>query len=219
MTLSRWIPAPAFPGILVLVSLLAHPALGAAPPAGAPAPPGPPRTEKAVFAGGCFWCMEPPFEKLDGVLAVTSGYTGGAKADPTYEEVSSGTTGHAEAVEILFDPAKVSYERLLSVFWHNVDPTAKDRQFCDSGRQYRSALFVRGESQRRAAEESRRALERSRPFPGPIATEIVEAGTFWPAEEYHQDYWKKNPVRYGYYRSRCGRDGRLKELWGAEAGH
>ena len=200
---------------LVLVSLLSPWGLLSAPPLR----PGTPRTEKALFAGGCFWCMEPPFEKLDGALAVVSGYTGGTKANPTYEEVSSGTTGHAEAVEVLFDPARVSYEKLLSVFWHNVDPTAKDRQFCDSGRQYRSAIFVRDDSQRSLAEESKRGVERLKAFPGPIVTEIVEAGPFWPAEEYHQGYWKRNPVRYRYYRSRCGRDERLGELWGAEAGH
>ena len=219
MTPTRRLPTFPFLGTLLLVSFLAPTGLRGEPPARPVVPPATPRLEKAVFAGGCFWCMEPPFEKLDGVLSVTSGYTGGTKPNPTYEEVSSGTTGHAEAVEILFDPAKVSYERLLSVFWHNIDPTSKDRQFCDSGRQYRSALFVRGEAQRRAAEASRKALESSKPFRGPIVTEIVEAGPFWPAEEYHQGYSRKNPVRYTFYRSRCGRDERLKELWGAGAGH
>jgi peptide-methionine (S)-S-oxide reductase len=192
---------------------------GPAPPAASAAPSGRALAlEKAVFAGGCFWCMEPPFEKLRGVVKVTSGYTGGTVERPTYEEVSSGTTGHAEAIEVLFDPAQVTYETLLGTFWHNVDPTAKDRQFCDAGRQYRSAIFTRGEAQRRAALESRRALEAGKPFTGAIVTEIVDAGPFWPAEEYHQGYWRKNPVRYRFYRSRCGRDDRLAELWGEKAG-
>lgn len=177
------------------------------------------KLEKATFAGGCFWCMEPPFEKLDGVVSVTSGYTGGTKENPTYEEVSAGTTGHAESIEILFRPARVSYERLLSVFWHNVDPTAKDRQFCDAGRQYRAAIFVHDFSQRQAAEASKRELARTKPFPGTVVTEIVDAGRFWKAEEHHQDYWRKNPLRYRFYRGNCGRDTRLRELWGDKAGN
>jgi peptide-methionine (S)-S-oxide reductase len=179
-----------------------------------------PRTlAKATFAGGCFWCMEPPFEALDGVVSVTAGYTGGTKANPTYEEVSAGGTGHAESVEIVYDPAKVSYEKLLDVFWHNVDPTTPDRQFCDHGRQYRTAIFYHDETQKRLAEESKQSLERSKKLPGSIVTEIVPAGTFHPAEEYHQDYAKKNPIRYRYYRYGCGRDARLRELWGEAAPH
>jgi peptide-methionine (S)-S-oxide reductase len=149
---------------------------------------------------------------------VEAGYTGGTKDHPTYEEVSAGGTGHAEAVRVRYDPAKVGYETLLDVFWHNVDPVARDRQFCDVGRQYRTAIFVQGEAQRRAAEASKRALEASGRLPGPVATEIVEATTFWPAEDYHQDYYRKNPIRYRFYRTTCGRDARLRELWGDAAG-
>jgi peptide-methionine (S)-S-oxide reductase len=179
-----------------------------------------PGLAKATFAGGCFWCMEPPFEALDGVVSVTAGYTGGSKVNPTYEEVSAGGTGHAESVEIVYDPSKVSYQKLLDVFWHNVDPTTADRQFCDKGRQYRTAIFYHDETQKRLAEESKQALERAQTLPGPIVTEIVPAGPFYPAEEYHQDYYKKNPIRYRYYRYGCGRDARLKEVWGdAAAAH
>jgi len=185
--------------------------------------PGPARGEPAlkvaIFAGGCFWCMEGPFDKLAGVVSTTSGYTGGEKKNPTYKEVSAGGTGHAEAVRIVYDPAKVSYERLLEVFWHNIDPLARDRQFCDAGPQYRSAIFHVDEEQRRAAAASKAALEASGKLKGPIATQIVPAGEFWPAEEYHQDYYQKNPIRYRYYRGGCGRDSRLKELWGDDAGH
>ena len=178
-----------------------------------------PHLAKATFAGGCFWCMEPPFDKLNGVASTTSGYTGGSKTDPTYEEVSSGGTGHAEAVEVLYDPAKVSYEQLLDVFWHNVDPTVRSRQFCDVGEQYRTAIFTHDETQKRLAEASKAALEKSKPFKEGIVTEIVPAGRFYPAEEYHQDYYKKNPVRYKFYRFNCGRDQRLEQLWGKAAAH
>jgi len=170
--------------------------------------------EKAIFAGGCFWCMEHPFDKLDGVVSVVSGYTGGHKINPTYEEVSSGTTGHAESVEITYDPSKISYAKLLDVFWHNIDPTVKDRQFCDWGTQYRSAIFYTSEEQRRLAENSKKELEQAKRFKGPIYTQVMPAMVFYPAEEYHQHYYKKNPVRYEYYRYTCGRDQRLKELWG-----
>jgi peptide-methionine (S)-S-oxide reductase len=173
-----------------------------------------PLLEKATFAGGCFWCMEPAFDKLEGVKSVISGYTGGRKANPTYEEVSSGSTGHAESIEITFDPSVVSYSKLLDIFWHNIDPTVKDRQFCDVGAQYRSAIFYHGEEQKRLAEASKRTLEQSKRFSGPIYTEIVPATTFYAAEEYHQKYYQKNPIRYKYYRYGCGRDQRLKELWG-----
>ncbi|HEV8269151.1 MAG TPA: peptide-methionine (S)-S-oxide reductase MsrA [Thermoanaerobaculia bacterium] len=184
----------------------------------APAPSSPHRA-KATFAGGCFWCMVPPFAKLPGVISVVSGYTGGTKKDPTYEEVSSGGTGHAESVEVLYDPSKVSYEKLLDVYWHNVDPTTPDRQFCDTGNQYRTAIFFHDDEQRKAALESKAKLEKSGKLPGPIVTEIVAATPFYRAEEYHQDYYKKNPLRYSFYRSGCGRDRRLKEIWGEAPEH
>ncbi len=171
---------------------------------------------KATFAGGCFWCMEPPFEKLQGVISVTSGYTGGVKDNPTYEEVSSGRTGHAEAVEITYDPAQISYEKLLDVFWRNIDPTTKDRQFVDSGSQYRTAVFYHNEGQKRLAEETKAKLERSGRFGKPIVTEIVPAGKFYPAEEYHQDYYKKTAANYIFYRFNSGRDQYLKRIWGEE---
>ena len=175
--------------------------------------------QKAVFAGGCFWCMESPFESLDGVSEVLSGYTGGAKKEPTYDEVSDGGTGHTEAVQVTFDPAKISYDKLLETFWKNIDPTVKDRQFCDKGNQYRSGIFYAGDAQKAAAEASKAALEKAKPFDAAIVTEVTAFDAFWPAEEYHQDYYKKNPVRYRYYRNGCGRDKRLKELWGAAAPH
>jgi peptide-methionine (S)-S-oxide reductase len=180
------------------------------------APPG--EHASAIFAGGCFWCEETAFVGLPGVISVTSGYTGGQKKNPTYEEVSAGGTGHAESVEVVYDPGKTSYERLLDVFWHNVDPFQKDAQFCDHGTQYRSAIFYNGEAQRKAAEESKRKLEEQPRFKGKIVTQIVAASTFYPAEEYHQDFYKKNPVRYHAYRAGCGRDARLKEIWGEPAG-
>ncbi|MBI4764024.1 MAG: peptide-methionine (S)-S-oxide reductase MsrA [Deltaproteobacteria bacterium] len=175
--------------------------------------------EKATFAGGCFWCMEDPFDKIPGVISVTSGYTGGQKKNPTYEEVSAGGTGHAESVQIVYDPAKVTYEMLLDIFWHNIDPTTKDRQFCDEGHQYRSAIFYHNEEQLRLALQSKKRLEKNKPFKEPVVTEIVQASEFFPAEDYHQHYYRKNPIRYKFYRARCGRDKRLKELWGSKAGH
>lgn len=177
------------------------------------------RLEKATFAGGCFWCMEAPFDKLPGVVSVTAGYTGGTVNNPTYEQVSAGGTGHAEAVQIVYDPSRIGYARLLDVFWHNTDPTVVDRQFCDVGSQYRTGIFYHSEEQRLLALKSKEALEKSKPFKGPIVTGITKAGEFYPAEEYHQQYYKKNPIRYQYYRSGCGRDRRLKELWGDAAGH
>lgn len=170
--------------------------------------------QKATFAGGCFWCMELPFDKLEGVVSTTSGYAGGHTKNPTYDEVSSGGTGHAEAVEILYDPKKISYAELLSVFWRNVDPTTPDRQFCDWGNQYRTEIFYHNAEQKRLAEESRAKLERTKPFMEPIVTKITPASDFYPAEDYHQDFYKKNPIRYKFYRYNCGRDQRLKELWG-----
>jgi peptide-methionine (S)-S-oxide reductase len=175
-------------------------------------------TAKATFAGGCFWCVESDFDKVPGVLSTTSGYTGGTVARPSYEQVSSKSTGHAEAVEIVFDPAKVSYAQLLEHYWHSIDPTTQDRQFCDVGSPYRTAIFAHGPEQLAAARASLAALEKSKPFKEPIVTQIVLAGPFYPAEDYHQDYYKKNPIRYKYYRSSCGRDDRVKELWGAAAG-
>jgi len=170
----------------------------------------------ATFAGGCFWCMEPPFEKLVGVISVTSGYIGGQKRNPTYEEVSAGETGHAEAVQVVYDSTQISYAQLLQVFWRNIDPLAVNRQFCDGGSQYRSAIFYHNAEQRRLAEESKQKLEQIKKFGRPIVTEIVAASAFYPAEEYHQDFYKKSPLHYKTYRAGCGRDRRLKELWGEE---
>lgn len=172
------------------------------------------KAAKATFAGGCFWCMEPPFDKLAGVLATTSGYIGGHQQNPTYKQVSAGGTGHAEAVEVLYDPEKISYEELLGVFWRNIDPLTPDRQFCDAGSQYRSAIFFHNEEQKRLAEKSKQDLVASDRFDEPIVTEIAPAATFYPAEDYHQDYYQKNPLRYKYYRYSCGRDKRLQALWG-----
>jgi len=176
------------------------------------------KQEVATFAGGCFWCMEAPFDKLPGVISVTVGYTGGHVKNPTYEQVSAGGTGHAESVQIVYDPGKISYEKLLDIFWHNIDPTVKDRQFCDIGSQYRSAIFYHNEEQKVLARKSKEALEKTKPFKGPIVTEITPASEFYPAEEYHQHYYKKNPIRYKYYRYGCGRDQRLEQLWGKAAG-
>jgi len=169
--------------------------------------------KKATFAGGCFWCMEPPFDALDGVISTTSGYAGGRTKNPTYEEVSSGGTGHAESLQVVYDPQKVTYQNLLDVYWHNVDPLTPNAQFCDHGPQYRTVIFYADEEQKRLAEASKKALETSTRFKQPIVTEIVPLTEFYAAEEYHQDYYEKNPVRYKYYRYSCGRDARLKELW------
>jgi peptide-methionine (S)-S-oxide reductase len=177
-------------------------------------PAGEPGRKTAIFAGGCFWCMEHPFDEIAGVVSVTAGYTGGTKANPTYEEVSSGTTGHAESVQVVYDPAKVSYQKLVDVFWHNIDPLTANAQFCDHGTQYRSAIFYLDDEQKRIAEASKEALAKSGRFDKPIVTQIVAASTFWPAEDYHQHYYKTNPVRYKFYRYNCGRDQRLEQLWG-----
>ena len=174
----------------------------------------PAATATATFAGGCFWCMEGPFDELDGVLATVSGYTGGQLVNPTYEQVSNGGTGHAEAMQVTYDPARISYERLLDVFWHNIDPVSREGQFCDRGNQYRSAIFYHDEAQRTAAETSLAALKANQPFKGEVATQVIHAGPFYAAEDYHQDYYRKNPLRYKYYRYSCGRDQRLTELWG-----
>jgi peptide-methionine (S)-S-oxide reductase len=175
------------------------------------------RTEIATFAGGCFWCMEPPFDKLDGVISTTSGYTGGHQPEPTYKQVSAGKTGHTEAVQIKYDPSRISYEELLDVFWKNIDPTTENRQFCDAGSQYRSGIFYHTEAQRAAAEQSLKDLTQTKPFTEPVVTEITAAGEFFAAEDYHQDYYLKNPLRYKYYRFACGRDKRLEMLWGDSA--
>jgi len=201
----------------VLATLLAAPVLAAptAPPAKASGDAA--RTEVATFAMGCFWCGETQFESQPGVRSVVSGYTGGPEKRPTYEQVSSGATGHYESIQVTFDPRRTSYAKLLDLFWHGVDPTQADGQFCDHGRQYRSAVFVHDAAQRKLAEESRRAIASSGVLKKPIVTEILPAGPFWPAEEYHQDFWKKDPVRYRSYRLGCGRDRRLAELWGDRA--
>lgn len=174
------------------------------------------KTEKATFAGGCFWCMEPPFEKLDGVTEVISGYTGGKKVNPTYEDVSYGGTGHLESVQIIYDPSKITYSELLDVFWKQIDPTDPNGQFVDRGLQYRSAIFYHNDEQKSLAEKSKEELDKSGRFNKPIVTEIIEASTFYKAEDYHQDYYKKNPIRYKFYRFNSGRDRYLKKIWGDE---
>jgi len=171
----------------------------------------------ATFAGGCFWCMQPPFDATPGVVSTTVGYTGGRVDHPTYEQVSAGGTGHAESIQVVFDPGKVTYRQLLDVFWRNVDPTTRDRQFCDVGHQYRTAIFFHDDDQRREAEASRDAVAKR--LGQPVVTEIVPAGTFYPAEDYHQEYYRKNPVRYRFYRYTCGRDRRLAEVWGEAPAH
>ena len=172
------------------------------------------KVKLATFAGGCFWCMEPPFDKLDGVVSTTSGYSGGRTQDPSYSEVSSGLTGHIEVIQIAYNPDKVSFEELLAVYWVNIDPTNQNGQFCDRGNQYRSALFYHDEDQKRLIEESRRDLDETKPFKQAIVTEIIPFEQFYAAEDYHQDYYQKNPLRYKYYYYACGREKRLKELWG-----
>jgi len=199
---------------LFLVSLLAVGVAGAANDA-KPGADGR-KLEKATFAGGCFWCMEEALDKVDGVVSTTSGYTGGRTKNPTYEDVSAGGTGHAEAVEILYDPTKVTYARILDVFWRNIDPTQPNAQFCDHGNQYRSAIFYHDETQKRLAEESKKKLTQSKPFKEPIATEIAPASEFYAAEEYHQNFYEKNPLRYKVYKFSCGRTQRLQELWGSK---
>ncbi|MDO9075093.1 MAG: peptide-methionine (S)-S-oxide reductase MsrA [Rubrivivax sp.] len=201
-------------GLLALLLAGLAAAAFAQAPAPTPAPASTP-TAVATFAGGCFWCVEADFDKLPGVLSTTSGYTGGTVVNPSYEQVSAQRTGHAEVVRIVFDPAKVSYDTLLGKFWRSIDPTTKDRQFCDSGSPYRTAIFTHDAAQAAAAKASLAALEKSKPFKEPIVTTIEPAGAFYPAEDYHQDYYRKNPVRYAYYRASCGRDARLQQLWGA----
>jgi peptide-methionine (S)-S-oxide reductase len=187
--------------------LLALPLLLAAAPA---------QREVATFAGGCFWCMEGPFDKLPGVISVTSGYSGGQVRNPTYQQVSAGGTGHRESVQIVFDPTKITYAKLLDVFWHNIDPTDNDGQFCDKGSSYRTAIFYHDAAQKRLAEETKATVEKK--F-GRAYTDVLPATEFWRAEEYHQHYYKKNPVRYHFYRFNCGRDQRLAALWGSAPAH
>lgn len=189
-------------GVMSVTASAAEPVSGAAPG----------RTATALFAGGCFWCLEADYEKLPGVLGVESGYTGGKTVNPTYKQVSAGGTGHAEAIRITYDPAKVSYPQLVEYFWRHIDPTAKDRQFCDVGTQYRSGIYWQNEGERKVAEASRDELLKSGKFQE-IHTEIVAATAFYQAEEYHQGYYKKNPIRYAYYRRSCGRDARVQDLW------
>ena len=173
-----------------------------------------PTTAKAYFAGGCFWCMEEAFEKVDGVISVVSGYMGGTVANPTYEQVSDGRTGHAESIEVTYDPTNVTYQKLLEAFWRNVDPITPNAQFCDHGNQYRSAIFYTTDEEKQLSEETKNKIEQSKRLPAPIVTQLVPASTFYQAEDYHQDYYKKNPLRYKYYKYSCGRAQRLEALWG-----
>ncbi len=196
---------PLFVGLLIMVGMGAGSYPFGVATASAPA--------KAYFAGGCFWCMEEAFEKVDGVLSVVSGYMGGTVGNPTYEQVSDGKTGHAESVEVTYDPTKVSYQKLLEVFWHNVDPLTPNAQFCDHGTQYRAEIFPSTTDEQKLAEDSKKTLEQSQRFTAPIVTRISPSSTFYPAEDYHQDFYKKNPVRYKFYKFNCGRAQRLEELW------
>ncbi len=228
MTRTSLLPRAALTTALLTLAVAAVAASGGAPaakPAAAPAAKPATaatsaknaRTELATFAMGCFWCGETQFETLPGVKSVISGYAGGPEERPKYEQVSAGATGHYEAIQIAFDPAVTSYARLLDLFWHGIDPTQADGQFCDRGRQYRSAVFAQDATQKKLAEDSRRAIQSSGVLKQPIVTEILPAAKFWPAEEYHQDFWKKDPARYRSYREGCGRDRRLAQLWGDKA--
>ena len=205
---------------VLVSSIVATGAPAASAPAAKPASGPAPVSEKATFAGGCFWCIETAFEGLPGVATVISGYTDGAKQNPTYDEVSAGRTGHAESVQITYNPRQISYAQLLDIFWLNIDPTQANGQFCDHGTQYRSGIYYHDATQKRLAEESKRKLETTpQRFKKPIVTAIVAATPFWPAEEYHQDFYRKDPVRYQSYRTGCGRDRRLTELWGKPGRH
>ena len=201
---------------LLLSFLAALGLLVAAVPVSAQAP-AKPATAKATFAGGCFWCVEEVYDKIPGVISTVSGYMGGHVKNPTYEQVSTARTGHAEVVQVEYDPSKVTYARLLEVFWRNIDPTQKDGQFCDHGPQYRSGIFYHNDEQKRLAEGSRLNLSKNKPFKGEIVTEITRAAEFYPAEGYHQDFHTKSPTRYKFYKSGCGRDARLQQLWGKPA--
>jgi peptide-methionine (S)-S-oxide reductase len=202
----------------ILLAAFAALALLAAPAAAqAPAPAAKPATAKATFAGGCFWCVEEFFDKVPGVISTTSGFMGGQVKNPSYEQVVTGKTGHVESVQVEFDPAKVSYAKLLEVYWRNIDPTQKDGQFCDHGPHYRTVIFYHDDEQRRLAETSKAALQKNKPFKGEIVTEITKASEFYSAEGYHQDFHTKSPTRYKFYKSGCGRDARLQQLWGKPA--
>ena len=203
--------------IPVLLGLLALPLVAAAAPVSSAARLAAPRAATATFSMGCFWCAETDYEGIPGVISVTSGYTGGPEKHPTYEQVSAGLTGHQESIEIKFDPSRISYDRLVDIFWHSVDPTQGNGQFCDHGRQYVSAIYYHDETQKNVALESKRRIEASGVLKAPIATRIQVASAFWPAEDYHQDFWKKDPERYHSYREGCGRDRRLVEIWGKAA--
>lgn len=221
-TLARALRAAALAGMALLAcaQVNAQTSAQANGQAGAPsnAPATSVATARAIFAGGCFWCVESDFDKIPGVLSTTSGYIGGKTANPTYEQVSSHSTGHAEAVEVVYDPRRVSYSRLVEYYWHTIDPTVKDQQFCDHGSPYRTVIFAQNAEQLAVAQASKAALEKSKPFKETIVTDIAINTVFYSAEEYHQDYYLKNPIRYKYYRSRCGRDDRLVQLWGVQAG-
>jgi len=182
-----------------------------------PAPPPAVQLDTATFAGGCFWSMERPFDHTAGVVSVIVGYTGGTVAHPTYDDVGTQTTGHAESVEVHYDPTKVSYDKLLYIYWHNIDPVTPEAQFCDHGNEYRTAIFYHNDAQKKAAEASKAQLDKSGLFKSPVVTQIAAASTFWKAEDYHQHYADKNPIQYNLYRIGCGRDARLKELWGSSA--
>lgn len=183
------------------------------------APPPSTNVESAIFAGGCFWCTEADFDKVDGVISTVSGYTGGTVENPTYRQVTSGDTGHYEAVEVTYDPVKVTYDELVGYYFHTIDPTDERGQFCDKGSSYRSAVFVETDDQREAVEAEIEEIEESGVLPGPVVTRVLNESTFWKAEDYHQNYYKTTPVKYRFYRQGCGRDARLKELWGDEAMH
>ncbi|HVS66291.1 MAG TPA: peptide-methionine (S)-S-oxide reductase MsrA [Thermoanaerobaculia bacterium] len=212
---------PKLPRLLVVVVLVAAGlflvAWAAATAQTERAEPPPAGLAVATFAGGCFWCMEPPFDALEGVKSTTSGYIGGSKDSPSYREVTSGRTGHTEALRVVYDAQEITYQELLDVYWRNVDPLQDDRQFCDVGSQYRPAIFVHDDEQRRLAEASKKRLDESGRFQHPIVVEIEDAGDFWVAEEYHQDYYEKNPVRYKVYSTGCGRERRLEQLWGRDS--
>lgn len=205
--------------VLLTLAILATPCpVLSSPSTPAAAPAGKTEVKHATFAGGCFWCMETAFEGRPGIVATISGFSGGKEPKPTYGEVSAGRTGHMESVEVVYHPSEISYERLLEIYWHNIDPTQGDGQFCDHGAQYRSAIFVRDAEERTLAERSKTALTKAKTLHAPIVTRILPFTGFWPAEEYHQDYYRKNPDDYHRYREGCGRDRRLEQLWGAEAG-
>ncbi|HKQ18515.1 MAG TPA: peptide-methionine (S)-S-oxide reductase MsrA [Candidatus Eisenbacteria bacterium] len=211
--------APMALSLMLLPFAVAMAAAASGPATKARIPVAPPGSATATFAGGCFWCMEPPFEALPGVISVTSGFSGGMERNPTYQDVSAGKTGHTESVQVLYDPKRITYEALVRVYWHNVDPTSGDGQFCDRGKQYRPAIFYHNATERRIAQESRTRAKAELLVKSPILVQILPLIAFYPAEDYHQDYYKKNPQHYQEYRTGCGRDRRLRQLWGDAAAH